>query len=482
MHLTYDPAENELFWKKAGQIPGYPKNEEMPIRSMTFESDAIFRLPEVLANLAASPKLPVLVVMDPTPMRRGPDDLKSLVVETLRRAGWQPETVVLAPDASGQVHTDMPHIEAVKARLQPRAAVLSVGSGVVTDIAKHACYLFEKEHGNSIPLVVYQTANSVSAFTSNMAVCLIDGVKRTQNSRYPDALVCDLETLRDAPYEMTAAGMGDLLAAFVSFPDWYLAHTLGMDPGYMELPQTLMGPLDEIFLDQAKGIRSGDLTSVAVVAKMISLGGLAMSLSHATTPLSGYEHVMSHVLDMINEQTGRPLALHGTQVALAAILGAGVYRQFLAEFDPSAVDVSQCYPAPDAMRAIILKNFATVDPSGKAGEECWSDYRQKLDAWHAHRADFERFLKDWPAISQKIHGFCRPPERLIEILRAIGSPLSFQALTPPFDDAQVRFAFLNASLMRKRLTIGDLLIFLGWDRERLWRRNSRYVIATPDCA
>ena len=31
--------------------------------------------------------------------------------------------------------------------------------------------------------------------------------------------VFDVETLRDAPYEMTAAGVGDMLAALVSLPD-----------------------------------------------------------------------------------------------------------------------------------------------------------------------------------------------------------------------------------------------------------------------
>jgi hypothetical protein len=34
----------------------------------------------------------------------------------------------------------------------------------------------------------------------------------------------------------------------------------------------------------------------------------------------------------------------------------------------------------------------------------------------------------------------------------------------------VRFAFLNAPLMRKRLTLGDLLIFFNWDRPALWER------------
>jgi glycerol-1-phosphate dehydrogenase [NAD(P)+] len=408
--------------------------------------------------------------MDPTPMRRGATDLKPLILETLHQAGWKTETILLEPDATGQVHTDGPHVEAVKSRLRPDAAVLSVGSGVVCDVAKHGCYLFQQETGNAVPFVVYQTANSVSAFTSNMAVCFVDGVKRTQTSRYPDALVCDLETLRDAPYAMTVAGVGDLLAAFISFPDWYLAHVLGMDAGYTELPQTLMGPIDEIFLAEADGIRAGELSSVAVLAKMIALGGLAMSLAHATTPMSGLEHVMSHVLDMINEHAGRPLAHHGTQVALASVLAADVYDRFLREFRPTEVVAQQCYPSAEAMRREVLAAFSSIDPSGKAGEECWSDYRQKLEAWHAHRPEFDQFLANWPTILKEIRRFSRPPERLMEILRAIGAPLTFQDLTPPFDKKRVKYSFMNAPLMRKRLTIGDVLIYLGWDRERLWER------------
>lgn len=68
-----------------------------------------------------------------------------------------------------------------------------------------------------------------------MSPTFVDGVKRTLNSRYPDALICDLETLRDAPTEMTVGGVGDMLAVFVSFPDWLLAHRLGMDDTYSEL-------------------------------------------------------------------------------------------------------------------------------------------------------------------------------------------------------------------------------------------------------
>jgi glycerol-1-phosphate dehydrogenase [NAD(P)+] len=129
-----------------------------------------------------------------------------------------------------------------------------------------------------------------------------------------------------------------------------------------------------------------------------------------------------------------------------------------------------CYPAPETMRQRIEASFARVDPSGKAGAECWADYRQKLEAWHAHRAEFQALLAEWPAARAELAALARPPERVLEILRAIDAPLTFEDLDPPATPSDVRFAYLNAALMRKRLTIGDLLIFLGWDREALWEQ------------
>jgi len=373
-------------------------------------------------------------------------------------------------DESGQVHTDMPHIHMVQESLSLGCAVLSIGSGVVTDIAKHGCYLYQQATGENIPFVVYQTANSVSAYTSNMSPTFVDGVKRTLDSRYPDALICDLETLRDAPLEMTVGGVGDMLAVFVSFPDWYLAHRLGMDSTYSELAKNLVGPLDELLVEHAEGIRSGKMESVAMLAKVIALGGLAMSLSHATTPMSGFEHVMSHVLDLQAEMDHAPLAVHGSQVALATLAGAEMYRRFLADFDPLSLNLDECYPTMDSMKARIEGSFAEIDPTGKAGAECWVDYSQKLEKWHAHRKDFEAVLKDWEPVRARLRAATRPPERIRQILQAVEAPTHWSELNPPVDEKKARFAFMQASLMRKRLTLGDLLIFTGWEREPLWDR------------
>jgi glycerol-1-phosphate dehydrogenase [NAD(P)+] len=362
----------------------------------------------------------------------------------------------------------MQQVETVKARLDREIAVVSVGSGVVTDITKHACYLFEQETGVHIPFTVYQTANSVSAYASDGAPLFVQGVKRTFRSRYPDALVCDLETLRDAPREMTISGVGDMLAIYGSLPDWYLAHEVGIDPNYTEIPRILLGPLDQLIYQNLEEIRTGSLAGMALLARLITLGGIAMSVSHSTAPLSGYEHLVSHILDLQNEQAGQALPLHGTQIALAMVVCAAAYEHFIQEFDPGRVSLVDCFPNDETMERRILQSYQQVDPSGKAGVECWSDYRKKLGKWNTVSQEVERFLKEWPEIREELVERTRPAQYLKDLFEAVGGPKNFAELQPPAGEDQVKFAFLNSPYMRNRFTLGDLFIFLNWDQEKLW--------------
>jgi glycerol-1-phosphate dehydrogenase [NAD(P)+] len=474
MTLRFDPGNIDDFKEQIRSIPGYPAGEELPIREMVFESGALWRLLDLLSLAGIKSEQQLLVVMDRTPMQREGRDLKELILKILGEANWPFEVIWLEADSTGQVHTDFGQINFVKAKLQTNSAVLSVGSGTVTDIAKHACYVYQQEQNISpLPFVVYQTANSVSAYTSNMAPTFVDGVKRTLPSRYPDVLICDLETLRDAPRLMTVAGVGDLLAAFNSYADWWLAYRLGLDNTYTEFAQTLMGPLDEIFLAQAEGIQAGTLESMGVLAKLIALGGLAMSLSHATAPLSGYEHVTSHVLDLVAEQNQRPLAQHGTQVAMTTLLTTAAYQRFFEEFEPEEVNLGNCYPTEAEMKGRIEQAFNALDPTGRVAAECWSDYKIKLEAWHAHRADFQEALQDWPNVRDHLRSLVKPPEVAANILHAIASPLRFGELTPAPSESEVQFAFRSAPLIRHRFTLGDMFVFLNWDQESLWTQVNK---------
>jgi glycerol-1-phosphate dehydrogenase [NAD(P)+] len=120
------------------------------------------------------------------------------------------------------------------------------------------------------------------------------------------------------------------------------------------------------------------------------------------------------------------------------------------------------------MERRIRQAFLQVDTSGKAGAECWADYQIKLEKWNDQREKLGDFLCDWAEIKPILVGLTRPPKKIAAILKAVGSPLRFDELKPPVDQEAVRFAFLNAPLIRRRLTLGDLLIFFGSDREALF--------------
>jgi glycerol-1-phosphate dehydrogenase [NAD(P)+] len=125
------------------------------------------------------------------------------------------------------------------------------------------------------------------------------------------------------------------------------------------------------------------------------------------------------------------------------------------------------------MKARIEAAFQPLDPSGRVAAECWSDYRLKLEAWHAHRADFEKVLRDWPDIHSQLHTLVKSPHVAADILHAISSPMRFADLTPAPAEAEVQFAFRNAPLIRHRFTLGDLFVFLKWDQETLWPRVNK---------
>lgn len=110
----------------------------------------------------------------------------------------------------------------------------------------------------------------------------------------------------------------------------------------------------------------------------------------------------------------------------------------------------------------MLETFAPVDPSGKMGAECWSDYQRKLAGWRRARPEFESFLANWDEERERPRELVPPAEECAAAPARAGLPLRYEELPVPIPEEQARWAFANAHLMRERLSSADLLHFLGW--------------------
>lgn len=433
------------------------------LRHVLVARDALKHLPDLLRELMPGQPIMALVVMDDTPMRRGEDDLKRLAIGLLRDAGVEVEALVLSGHG-GHLHTDERAIARVADALRPGVAALALGSGTISDITKHGSHTFNTRHGAPHgPLVMVPTAASVPAYAINQAVLLIDGVKRTQPSRWPTAIVADLAALASAPHRLTAAGFGDLTVRFVATADWWLSDAVGMCDDFPPDLVASLSDCDALLSGRAAAIGAGDERAIAaLVGATVEVGALCGTTGQ-TTLLSSWEHVISHVLDMTAAHQGRQNSLHGAQVGVGTLIAALAYERLLARFDPAHVDLERCYPGPAAMRQRIEAAFGPVDPSGRMAAECWRDYAIKLERWHAARPTFSAWLAaGWPGAAERLRGYLTPPAEVARIMREARAPLLPEQLEPPIAAEQLRWAILHAHLIRRRFTIGDLLFFLGW--------------------
>jgi glycerol-1-phosphate dehydrogenase [NAD(P)+] len=454
-----DPADLDGLRRHVSNVDRDGAFERIGLQGIAIGRGALQQLPARVSGLRAPG--PLAIVQDSTPMRRGGGDLKIEVQRLLEPLGELRTVVLVSP--SQPLHADEGILADADRGIAGAGCVVSVGSGTITDIAKDATH-----RAGDLPLVVVQTAVSVNAFSDNMAVLLRDGVKRTVPSRWPDILLVDEEIIAAAPPEMNRAGYGELAAMFTAPADWYLASAVAGDGSYRDAPVDMLRGYADWYLDAAESICAADGPATLELARLMTLSGITLGMVGRTSPLSGTEHLISHLLDMAAAAQGAETAFHGAQVGMAAILAAVVWRHVLAELDPSALVQNAAYPTAEEIRGQVRAAFEPLDSRGDLVDECWHDVSAKLERWHAARQRNHAFVEAWPDHAATLQSLLPDPALLAGALRRAGAPLRFRDLRPSVDAATARWALMNCHLMRERFTVVDLARFAG-----LW--NERFV-------
>jgi glycerol-1-phosphate dehydrogenase [NAD(P)+] len=478
---------------------------------------AVAGLADVAADLCP-PGREVVVLAAATPISAGGRDLRAAVEEALA-ARFAVRWVSVGP-GDGVVHADEPTLAAAAAATARAACVVTVGSGTITDIGKVTA-------GDGTPLVAVQTATSVNGYADPFSVLLHRGVKRTAASRWPDALVIDPEVLLDAPPDLNRAGAGDMMAMFTANADWYLASAvLGAappgqpgDPPFHPAVAGLVRARGPQLLALAAGLgpdadrggspRPGGATdadrgraqhaglgaggapdarpggasgagrggaqaaarpdpgSLAELAGLLTLSGIAMGVAGSTAPASGMEHAVSHLLEMAATARGEPASFHGIQVGVASIVAARTWAHVLRRVADGGLDRPARLPDPDAIRDRITRAFAAVDPGGAMAEECFADYARKLRRLGSAAGPggpLAALRASWAAHRDVLDGLLAEPAVITGALRAAGLPARFCDLPEPVGDEAARWAVASCPLQRQRFGVADLAMLLGvWE-------------------
>ena len=452
-----DPADLDGLRKILSDADPEGQLTEIGMSRVEIGPEAVRLVPDVVSDFVGdSREARVLLVVDSTPKQRDGHDHADLVEELLGEH-FAVERVVLGADLSEDLHADDETLEEAEAAVAGADCVVVAGSGTISDVCKVAT-----ARAGEMPLVVVQTAASVNGYADDVSVLLKNGVKRTTPSRWPNALISDLTTLANAPHAMNASGYGDAIAMYTGPADWYLASLMGLDDSYQPGAIEMVLEYGPALIEDAAAVRRSQPEALARLVRALTLGGMAAGATGTTACLSGTEHLVSHLLDMNAGKRDLQIGFHGAQVGVASVVVAAAWEVLFDELDPSKVDVDSCFPEPASMEPVVRGAFEELDPTGEIGDECWSDYADKLQRWGDHRENFESFLRGWPHHRERLAGMVVTPERLAGALAEVGAPARFGELDPPSSPDIVRWAIRNCLFMRDRFTIADLLFFLDW--------------------
>jgi glycerol-1-phosphate dehydrogenase [NAD(P)+] len=373
-------AVMDLFGSVSEQVARQFRNRSAELPQAYFcGEDASARLAEHLVRNVRARSVTVLFDHR-TRQAAGSDCLRAL-----EAAGAVPHEM-LVPDGShgtSPVCDDLTK-DALAVRIAGADACLAVGSGVITDLTKWLAAFA------GLPFAVFATAASMNGYTSANVAPTIRGLKSLVRAKAPVAVATDPAVLAGAPYELTAAGLGDVIAKPVSTADWLMNHTLFAEP-YSPSIASIIDSIEPSYLHQPQALLARAPNAIRGLFEALLLSGCAMTLQGSSLPASGGEHLVSHTLDMLSSVHRDGHDLHGRQVGVATIFVAALYERILLlqtpHFRPDAMPFEPEVWGP--LAASVREHFGAKQQAMRAACEALSRPGQ----WQELRATLQPKLR-----------------------------------------------------------------------------------------
>lgn len=269
--------------------------------------------------------------------------------------------------------------------------LLSVGSGVITDLTRRSAFLTEK------PFAVFGTAASMDGYTSITSSMMENGMKITKYGKSAEILMFDPAVLATAPPIMQAAGIGDVLAKYNVLVDWKLGSVVASEE-FCPLCEKLLlealnlcsSSVDEIIKRSEKGMQ-------ALIESLI-LAGLTVLIVQSTRPVASVEHNISHYFEMTSLAYGGPSPSHGIGVGIGLIYSL-LFHDMLRNLDINTIDEEQVKSAKmtkQQKKDFIMKYYppGVGEEVFKANETWYLTWEQQLLRIKALKEYHEQYKKD----------------------------------------------------------------------------------------
>ena len=356
------------------------------------------------------------------------------------------------------LHADYSHVNALKDWFStlpgyPKIVPVVTGAGTVNDLVKRASFEME------LPYLCVPTAASVDGYTPNGASLLYDGFKQTMPCSAPRILAADTEIIAKAPSYLSSSGYGDLSSKIIAGTDWIIAEKAGfqgapeahpIDPVPWGMVQNgLMEALNNS-VDAAKG----DNAAITTLFQSLATTGFAMQYMKNSRPVSGSEHLWSHVWEMEDLSVNDVPVTHGHKVAIGTLAATAFTEIFFADPNgPPEPDLAWKRPSRDERKAEVSGVFG----NSRAHDLVVSAAMEKMMDDKTVAAINQDFRDTWKDIRNRVLEKLIPYADLKALLVRAGCPVLPETIGITRNAAI--FTARRAQMIRNKYCILDL----AWD-------------------
>lgn len=325
--------------------------------------------------------------------------------------------------------------------------VIAVGTGAINDITRFFSYKLSR------PFFTVATAAPMDGFASSISAIQTNHLKTTYEAQTPTAIFGDTDILKNAPYPMIAAGLGDLLGKFTCLCDWKLSRVINGEHYCGKIAELVENNVRKV-LTIADRAKDRNPETLGAIMEGLVLTGVAMSLYGNSRPASGCEHHMSHYWEMMFEQAGNRPAPHGIQVGVGTVMVLKLVealrrypinfskaREFARGYDSSAWE-------DEVRRAYGPAAPGVIEMERTAGKNSVEGHLTRIDTMETNWDTLLSLLAELPSSNQ-----------VMELLRSLEAPCLPSQIG--VDAVMLKNTFLYCKEVRNRYTILQMTWDLG---------------------
>jgi glycerol-1-phosphate dehydrogenase [NAD(P)+] len=258
--------------------------------------------------------------------------------------------------------------------------------------------------------------------------------------------------------DMIRAGVGDMLAKYISICEWRIAKILCGEYYCEKIADMVRTALNEV-VSLAPLLMQRDKKAVKAVMDGMVLSGISANYAGISRPVSGGEHYMSHVWDMRFLAKNTPVFLHGIQCGSATAEIARLYEYI------KNVKI-------DKEKALaFVKNFNESEYNARmldfVGEGSYAMIEQEKKEGkyniEKHAVRLEKIIANWDEILKIINEEVPTFAKITEILEQIGAPKTASELNKSNEEIAKTLVFSKD--IRDKYVASRILWDLGITKE-----------------